>query len=144
MQAQVAITTNKNGDKISEHAGHVVYFKIYTIDEEKGLIDSKVIKVDKEHTLHNLLHNPETNPEEHEVLQSQILLTGGIGMGAIQRLANMGIRAYMVEEKNPDEAIKQLIEGTLKAVDPSTFKHHHHHHDHDHGHDHDCNGHHHH
>ena len=140
MKAQVAITTNKNGDKVAEHAGHGVYFKIYTIDEQNGVENEKVIKVDKSETLHNLLHNPQTKPEEHEVLRSQILLTGGIGMGAINKLAQMGVRAYIIEEKNPDEAIKQLIEGTLKAVDPSTVPHHHHHH---HGDGHDCNGHHH-
>ena len=141
MKAKVAVTTNKNGDKIAEHAGHVVYFKIYEIDEHEGLTGSKVIKVDKEHTLHNLLHNPNTNPDEHEVLTSQILLTGGIGMGGIQKLAALGVRAYIVEEKNPDEAVEKLIEGTLRAVDPRTIEHsHHHHHDHD---DHDCNGHHH-
>ncbi len=143
MKAKIAVTTNKNGDRLAEHAGHVVYFKIYEVDENEGLTGSKVIKVDKEHTLHNLLHNPHINPQEHEVLQSQILLTGGIGMGAIQRLAQMGVRAYIIEEQNPDEAINQLINGTLKAVDPTTYQHTHHH-DHDHGDGHDCNGHHHH
>jgi len=136
MKAKVAVTSNKNGDQIAEHAGHGVYFKIYEIDEQEGITDSKVIKVDKEHTLHNLLHNPNTNPAEHEVLQSQILLTGGIGMGAIGKLAQMGVRAYIVEEKNPDEAIEKLMSGTLKAVDPSTVQHHGHHHHH--GDDHDC------
>ncbi len=137
MQAKIAITTNKNGDKVAEHAGHVVYFKFYTIDEEKGLIDSNLVKVDKAFTLHNLLHGTNINPADHEILQSQILLTGGIGMGAIQKLAQMGVRAYIIEENNPDEAVKQLIDGTLKAVDPSTFQHHHNHEEHD------CDGHHH-
>ncbi len=141
MKAKVAITTNKNGDKIAEHAGHGVYFKIYEIDEKEGVTGAKVIKVDKEHTLHNLLHNPETNPQDHEVLTSQILLTGGIGMGGINKLARMGVRAYIVEEKNPDEAVEKLIAGTLKAVDPSTVQHHNHHHDHGDG-GHNCNGHH--
>ena len=141
MQAQIAVTTTKNGDKVSEHAGHAVYFKFYIIDQEKGVIDEKLIKVDKKHTLHNLLHTPDINPDEHEVLKSQILLTGGIGMGAINKLAHLGVRAYIIEESNPDNAIKQLINGTLKAVDPSTFQHNHHHeHNHD---EHDCNGHHH-
>ncbi len=140
MTAKVAVTTNKNGDKITEHAGHVVYFKIYEINQTEGLTVSKVIKVDKEHTLHNLLHNPDINPQEHEVLNSQILLTGGVGMGAINRLAQMGVRAYIVEEKNPDEAIEKLIAGTLRAVDPRSIDHSHHHHDHDHG-NHDCDGH---
>ena len=144
MKAKVAVTSNKNGDRIAEHAGHVVYFKIYEIDEHDGLTGSKVIKVNKEHTLHNLLHNPNTNPEEHEVLTSQILLTGGIGLGGINKLAHLGVRAYIVEEKNPDEAVEKLISGTLRAVDPRTIdhSHHHHHHDHEHG-DHDCDGHHH-
>ncbi len=141
MQAKIAITTNKNGDKVAEHAGHVVYFKFYTIDEEKGLIDSKLVKIDKDFTLHNLLHGANIDPKDHEVLQSQIILTGGIGMGAINKLANMGIRTYMIEETNPDIAVQKLIDGNLKAIDPSTFKHdHHHNHNHN---EHDCNGHHH-
>ncbi len=143
MKAQVAVTTNKNGDKVAEHAGHGVYFKLYTIDEENGLEESHMIKVDKSETLHNLLHNPQINPDEHEVLRSQILLTGSIGMGAINKLAYMGIRAYIIEEKNPDEAIQQLINGTLKALDPNTIAHNHHHH-HDHGDGHGCDEHHHH
>ncbi len=140
MKAKVAVTTNKNGDKITEHAGHGVFFKIYEIDEHEGLLGSKVIKVDKEHTLHNLLHNPDINPNDHEVLTTQILLTGGIGLGAINKLAYMGVRAYIVEEKNPDEAVNKLINGTLKAVDPNTVQHHGHHHDHGEG-GHDCKGH---
>jgi predicted Fe-Mo cluster-binding NifX family protein len=139
MKAQVAITTNKNGDKVAEHAGHGVYFKIYTIDEENGIEDQKLIKVNKEETLHNLLHNPNTNPDDHEVLKSQILLTGGIGVGAINKLAHLGVRAYIIEETNPDEAIQQLMNGTLKAIDPNTVPHNHHHHKDGH----DCNGHHH-
>ncbi len=143
MKAKIAVTTNKNGDKLAEHAGHGVYFKIYEVDQEAGLTGSKVIKIDKEHTLHNLLHNPQTNPAEHEVLTSQILLTGGIGMGAISKLAQMGVRAYIVEEKNPDEAVQKLIEGNLRAVDPNAYQHTHHH-DHEHGDgEHNCNGHHH-
>ncbi len=142
MKAKVVVTTNKNGDKIAGHAGHVRYFKIYEIDQNEGLTGSKLIKVDKEHTLHNLLHNPDINPDEHEVLTGQILLTGSIGMGAIQKLAMLGVRAYIVEEKNPDEAVEKLIAGTLRAVDPRTIQHSHHHHHHDHK-DHDCDGHHH-
>ena len=143
MKAKVAITTLKKGDKIAEHAGHVVYFKIYEIDQEKGVTNSKVIKIDKEHTLHNLLHNP-INPEEHEVLQCQILLTRGIGMGAIHKLARFGLQAYIIEENNTDEAIEKLINGTLKAVDPATVQHddHDHHHHHEHGEGHDCGHHH--
>ncbi len=140
MKAKVAVTTNRKGDKLTEHAGHVRFFKIYEIDEEEGVLSAKVIKVDKEHVLHNLLHSPNINLEEHEVLKSQILLTGGVGQGAIHKLYQLGVRAYLIEEKNPDEAIKQLIEGTLKALDPASF-HHDHDHNHDHGHGH---GHHHH
>ena len=132
MKAIIAVTTNKNGDKIAEHAGHGVFFKIYEIDEQEGLLGSKLIQVPKEHTLHNLLHSPGINPSDYEVLSSQILLTGSIGMGAINKLYQMGVRAYIVEETNPDEAVNQLINGTLKAVDPSTVTHNHHH-GHEHG-----------
>jgi predicted Fe-Mo cluster-binding NifX family protein len=59
-------------------------------------------------------------------------------MGAINKLFQIGIRAFIIEETNPDEAIKQLIAGTLKAVDPSTVQHTH---DHNHG-EGGCQGHH--
>ena len=147
MKAKVVITTNKAGDKVSEHAGHVRYFKIYEIDEHKGIVDTKVVKVEKENTLHNLLHSNSLNPLEHEILQAQILLTGGIGPGAINKLAHLGVRAYMIKEKNPDEAINQLLNNTLKAIMPTEHHHHHHHgnngHHHEHGNDdhHCCGGH---
>ncbi len=139
MKAKVAVTTNRNGDKLSEHAGHGVFFKIYGIDEQEGLTGSKVIKIDKEHTLHNLLHSPNLNPADYEVLQCQILLTGGIGTGAINKLMQLGVRAYIIQETNPDEAIKQLIEGSLKAMDPNAYQHNHQH-SHEHGEGHGCQG----
>ncbi len=140
MKALIAVTTNKNGDKIAEHAGHGVYFKIYEIDEQEGLLGSKLIKVAKEHNLHNLIHAQGINPQDYEVLRCQIILTGSIGMGAINKLYQIGIRAYIVEETSPDEAINHLINGTLKAVDPSTIEHtHQHSHEHGEG---GCQGHH--
>jgi len=139
MKAKVAVTTNKNGDKLAEHAGHGVYFKIYEIDEQEGLTGSKIIKVEKENSLHNLLNNPNINPAEHEILQCQIMLTGGIGTAAINNLMKLGVRAYIIQGINPDDAVNQLIGGTLKAIDPNAYQHTHAH-SHDHG-DEDCHGH---
>ena len=47
-----------------------------------------------------------------------ILLTQGIGQGAILRLSKQNVTVYTVKEEDPDIAIKKLINGTLEAFAP--------------------------
>jgi len=65
-------------------------------------------------------------PEAHHpIFDADILLAAQIGQGAINRLAQKNVRAYITRQTDPDTAIKELIEGTLKVVDMSTSTHEH-------------------
>ena len=68
------------------------------------------------------------------------LICGGIGGGARNALAEMGIRLYPGVSGNADEAVEALLNGTL-SYDPDTMCSHHEgeHNCGDHGHD--CGGH---
>ncbi|NPA46251.1 MAG: hypothetical protein GXO24_03455 [Chlorobi bacterium] len=140
-KAKVAVTTGRTGTRVAEHAGHVKFFKIYEITEDK-ITDIKTVEVDEGQTLHDMLHRHPIDFTGHPLEDVQIILTGGIGMGAIQKLFSVGKRAYMIAEKYSDEAIDKLLAGTLQALDPREHHHDHHHHDHHH-HDHHHHDHHH-
>ncbi len=127
----VGVGTGRPGTRIAEHAGKTKYFLIYEIvQDEEGNITlqgKKQIELKDEEILHEVLHRYPLNFTGHPLENVEIIITRHIGEGAMQKLYFMGKRAYMVEEKNPDEAIEKLIAGTLKAVAPA--HHHHHHHD---------------
>ena len=133
---KVAVTTGKSGDRIAGHAGQALFFKIYEITEDR-ITGLETVQVDKEQTLHNMLHRPVIDFTGHPLEDVGIILTGSIGPGAIQKLFSVGKRAYMIAEKHADEAIDKLLQGRLQALDPREHHHHHHHHHHHDHHDHD-------
>ena len=140
MKTIVAITT-QNKKTISEHAGKCRNFLIYTIIDTT-IENKKLLELTEEETLHNFLHNQ--NQTTHDLLDVDILLTRGIGEGAIQKLANHNVACYRIEEKDPDNAINMLIKGTLEAYVPVSAdksgcncncgENHNHHHGHSHHH----------
>ena len=113
MKTLVAITT-QNRKTIFEHAGKCRNFLIYTIEDDL-ITNKKLLELTKEETLHNVLHEPNSSSV---LFDMDILLTRGIGNGAIQKLATHNVACYKIEETDPDEAIKKLIKGTLEAVSP--------------------------
>ena len=114
MELNVAITS-QNKKTVFEHAGKCTRFLVYHI-KDNTLIDKKVLEITKEESLHNFFHNHSTEIEVKNPLEGvNMLLTGGIGDGAIRKLANVGIATHLIEEKDPDLAIEKLLNGTLAA-----------------------------
>ncbi|VAW24756.1 hypothetical protein MNBD_BACTEROID04-1512 [hydrothermal vent metagenome] len=113
MKTIVAVTA-QNRKTVFEHAGMCTNFLIYTINN--NIIENKkLLELPKEESLHNVFHG---NTNGSVLFDVDILLTGGIGNGAIQKLANHNVACYKIEEKDPDKAIHKLINGTLEAVSP--------------------------
>ncbi len=69
-----------------------------------------------------------------------VLICGGIGMGAQIALSDCGIKLFGGVSGSADDAVKAFAEGTLE-YDPDAHCDHHEHHDGDCGHDH-CGEHH--
>lgn len=126
---KVGVCTGRPGTRIAEHAGRTRYFLIYEIEEQAdgGLrINSKnQVELAEDQILHEVLHRYPLDFTGHPLEDVEVILTRGIGQGALQKLSLLGKRTYLIEEKNPDEAIDKLMAGTLKAYYPQPHAHHH-------------------
>ena len=127
--------TYENGE-IFQHFGHTEAFKLYDIENGK-IIGEQIVS---------------TNGSGHGALagflhaaKADVLICGGIGMGAQIALADAGIKLYAGVQGSADDAAKALTAGNLE-YDPDAHCDHHEHHDGDYGHDHcgehHCAGHH--
>ena len=122
---KIAVTYD-NG-QIFQHFGHTEQFKVYEVDGGQ-IVSSQVV---------------DTNGNGHGALagflqqyEVEVLICGGIGMGAQMALADAGIRLYAGVQGSADAAAKALAEGTLNYDPDAHCDHHGNHHDGDCGHDH--------
>jgi len=121
--------TYENG-LIFQHFGHTEQFKIYDIEDGK-IINSEVI---------------DTNGQGHGALAGvlgsakvDVLICGGIGMGAQMALAEAGIKLYGGVQGDADEAAQALAEGRLEYDPDAKCDHHGNEEGHECGHgDHEC------
>ncbi|MBR2738841.1 MAG: DUF134 domain-containing protein [Lachnospiraceae bacterium] len=130
--------TYENGE-VFQHFGHTEQFKLYDAEDGK-IVNEQII---------------DTNGSGHGALagflqaaRADVLICGGIGMGAQTALADAGIRLCAGVRGSADAAAKALAEGTLEYDPNAACDHHGHHHGeghecgHHHGGDHHCGHHH--
>lgn len=125
---KIAVTYEEG--QVFQHFGHTEQFKIY--DTEDGNILASRVEA--------------TNGSGHGALAGflaglgvEVLICGGIGMGARNALAEAGIRLYPGASGDADAQVKAFLEGVL-SYDPDTVCSHHHGEDQD---GHSCGHHHH-
>ncbi len=113
--------TYENGI-IGQHFGHTEEFKLYDV-EEREIIKEQIVS---------------SNGEGHGMLagilkeaQVDLLICGGIGMGARMALEEAGIGLIPGTQGIADEVVSAYLNGTLE-FDPDEACHHH---DHEEGHD---------
>ena len=116
MITKVAISS-LNKKLITAHAGKCRNFYIYTL-KSTGEYTKKLISLKRNETLHYTFHDDKTPNPHNYLFDMDILLTQGIGQGAILNLAKQNVTVYTIQETDPDIAIKKLIEGTLEAIAP--------------------------
>lgn len=118
---RVAVTFEQ--EMVGQHFGRTEQFKIY--DVEDGTIKTSQI-IDTNGTGHGALAG------FLRAAEVETLICGGIGMGARNALAEVGIRILPGVRGNADQVVNDYLAGKLD-YDPDTECHHH-----DHGHGHDC------
>ena len=123
--------TYENGE-IFQHFGHTEQFKLFDVEGGK-IVNEQVVN---------------TNGNGHgalagflQAVKADVLICGGIGMGAQMALADAGIKLYAGVQGSADDAAKALAEGNLEYDPDAHCDHHGHHHDGDCGHEH-CGEHH--
>lgn len=117
----IAVTYNKDDGTIFGHFGRTEAFKIYTV--ENGKIVSCEVVSSAETGGHSALA---PFLKERGV---EMLIAGGMGMGARTALDAMGIKVYPGAEGDADAAVEAFLSGSL-SYDPDATCHHH---DHEHG-----------
>lgn len=117
MKTIIAVST-QNKKTISAHAGTCRNYYIYTIENEK-IIAKELLELAKTETLKYTFHEDTSANPQNKLFSVNIILTGGIGAGAATKLAMRNIKAYVIEETDPDTAIDLIIQGELKAVIPA-------------------------
>ena len=110
--------TYENG-QVFQHFGHTQQFKIYTVEEGK-IASSEIV---------------DTNGSGHGALAGFLkaqdvttLICGGIGGGARNALAEMGIELYAGAAGDADAQVESFMAGNLN-YDPNTVCSHHGHHE---------------
>lgn len=99
-------TPYENGE-ICQHFGRAPQFKIFEVTPQ-GIQEAVI--VDTQGSGHAAI-------SEFLAAQGvQAVLCGGIGHGALVALAQLGIDVVPGVSGNPDEAIQQLIDGTLQPA----------------------------
>lgn len=115
--------TYENGE-IFQHFGHTEFFKVYDVEDGKILSSQVVSTNGSGHgALAEVLHT----------LHADALICGGIGGGAQQALASVGIQLFGGVSGNADAAVEALISGNL-AYNPDVKCNHHGEHHHEEGH----------
>lgn len=102
-------------DNIYQHFGHASAFKIYEIENGKISAARTMPTLGSGHgALAGFLsaHGVDT------------LICGGIGGGAIDALANVGIRVLGGVSGNADVAVHAFLDGTLKYSEGANCSHH--------------------
>ena len=117
---------SQNQKTISAHAGKVSRFYIYSVNEETKEIEAKeLITLAKEDILHNRFHESTDPWAPHPIFDVDIIITGGAGMGFVNRLATQATQVVITPVTDPDDAVNQFMVQTLPQ---QAAEHHHHHH----------------
>ena len=116
METIVAVTS-QNKKTVTKHAGECRNYFIYTIKNNE-IVFKKVLELEDNEILKYTFHEDKSTSPKNLLYDVDILLTGSIGPGGVNRLANQNVTAYVIKEKDPDIAIEKLIKGTLEAFAP--------------------------
>lgn len=117
-------------EKVFQHFGHTEQFKVYDI-ENNNIVSSRILSSNGEG------HSALAQLLEHENVDK--LICGGIGGCAVNALGEAGIEIFAGISGSADEAVKNLLNGTLEQTTSPNCSHHdgEHHHSHNHSHNHD-------
>lgn len=118
--------SSQNRKTVTGHAGKCRKFWIYEVADcevrSKHLLELAI-----DQTFHES-HGSTAHPLDGV----NVLITAGMGEGLQHRLKQMGIMAVATAETDPERAIADWLNGTLKELPPGMA----HMHDHEHGHGH--------
>ena len=122
---KIAVPTKEN-NQIDSHFGHCAFYTIYTVSEKNEITDKQI------------LHSPAGCGCKSNIafdlsdMDVKVMLAGGIGEGAINKLSSCNIQVIRNCQGDVDESVNAYLTGNLKDGGASCQSH-------AHGSHHDCN-----
>jgi predicted Fe-Mo cluster-binding NifX family protein len=125
---KIAVVTD-DGINISQHFGRAPYYSVFTVENGKVVSHEKRNKAGH-HTgeSHDCHEDQSCHDEKHgmdaasqtkhagmisNILDSQVLIAGGMGYGAYESLKSNGIEPIITDVETMDEAVQLYLDGTL-------------------------------
>ena len=120
----MVIAVTYDNEFIFPHFGRSPYLAIYLIGENKQIVRKSIVSLEGNGHMGIalILHD----------LDVDVLICGGIGLGAVNTLKEIGIEVYSGNEGNADEIVTKFLNGLIMKNDnPTCSCHEHHDHDHE-------------
>ena len=111
--------TSQNKREITGHAGKCRKFWIYDILDKK-ISDKNLLELPKEQSFHE-----SAGQAPHPLDDVQVLITGSMGQGLVQRLEKKKIEWIITSETLPEQAVLSYLSGTLERLPPHQHNHQH-------------------
>ncbi len=132
---KIAVVTN-DGNSVSQHFGRSRYYKIYNIVDNK-MKDVEMRLRGTGHFAGGGSHHSHAEENHHEpfgrhgfgdeamhkhasmareIADFDVLIAGGMGMGAYQHFSNAGLNVILTDKLNADEAVEAFLKGNLKNL----------------------------
>lgn len=112
---KIAVASEK--DKVTEHFGHCELFYIFEAEKDK---------IVKSESIPNPGHKPGFLPNFLNDLGVDVIISGGMGGGAIDIFNEKGIEVIVGAKGNAKTAAEHYLQGTLKSTGYVCHDHNHH------------------
>ncbi len=109
--------TSQNKKSITDHAGRCRNFWVFSVDDQK-ISDRTLIELPKEQSFHDCPRH-----EEHVLDVVDVLISGGMGQGLVNRLSRRGISGVITQEQDPEQAVLKYMNGSLALQEAGACKH---------------------
>jgi predicted Fe-Mo cluster-binding NifX family protein len=119
----------EDGVTISQHFGRAPYYTVVTVEDGKVVSQEKRNKAGhhaagshgchEDQSCHDGKHGMDAASQAKHagmlanILDTQVLIAGGMGYGAYESLESSGIEPIITDSEKIDEAVKLYLEGKL-------------------------------
>ena len=112
---KIAVASEK--DMVTEHFGHCENFNIFTVEKDK---------ITNRESIPNPGHQPGFLPNFLNDMGVRVIISGGMGGGAVQIFEEKGIEVFTGVRGNAAGAVENYISGSLKSTGSVCHEHAHH------------------
>lgn len=102
---KIAVASENN--MVTEHFGHCINFNIFEIENNKVVSNQSI---------ENPGHKPGFLPNFLNDLGVKVVISGGMGGGAIDIFNEKGIQVIVGAKGNARKAVEKYLDGTLKST----------------------------